>query len=224
MHDHRFAAGRCLRHDPLLIAYENQQSSLGACVLDRRAHECVDQFLEDHLTRDGLRNLDDGREVEALDRRTGCARRKSLLLDEVRMQLLELTRLPDGSPAQITFACAPQIHTRKLFETARRVKARGQFVSERLIVNKAICAGRADRLLVETLSIELAAFYSRDLCAEQCDTVLEVLRAVPRPNVELVVVGFQGLEMLLFLIGRREIPGCRVGKRVIEAKLYRLPT
>src|SRR5258707_4533440 len=129
MHDHRFAAGRCLRHDPLLIAYENQQSSLGACVLDRRAHERVDQFLEDHLTRDGLRNIDDGREVEVLDWCTDCARRKSLVLDEVRMQLLELTRLPDGYPAQITFACAPQIHARALLETTRRVKARGHSLS-----------------------------------------------------------------------------------------------
>src|SRR5258708_29875722 len=157
------------------VSGENQQSSLGACVLDRRAHECVDQFLEDHLTRDGLRNLDDGREVEVLDRRIGCARRKSLLLDEVRMQLLELTRLPDGSPAQIAIACAPQIHARKLFETARRVKARGQFVGERLIVNKGIYAGRADRLLVETLSIELPSFHPLHLYAHNPSPALELL-------------------------------------------------
>src|SRR5882762_4090409 len=168
MYDHRIAARRCISRDPLLgLSGENQQSSLGACVLDRRAHECVDQFLEDHLTRDGLRDLDDGREVEVLDRRTDCARRKSLLLDEVRMQLLELTRLPDGSPAQIAFACAPQIHARKLLETACRVKARGKFVSERLIVNKGIYAGRADRLLVETLSIEFAAVDPGDFCADK---------------------------------------------------------
>src|SRR5258708_19334247 len=147
MYEHRIAAGRCVSRDPMFgVSGENQQSSLGACVLDRRAHECVDQFLKDHLTRDGLRNLDDGREIEVLDRRTDCARRnwRSLLLDEVRMQLLELTHLPDGSPAQITFACAPQIHTRKLFETARRVEARSQFVSQRLVLDKAVSAGLAD--------------------------------------------------------------------------------
>src|ERR1700736_2808192 len=103
MYAPRIAAGRCVSRDPLLgLSGENQQSSLGACVLERRAHECVDQFLEDHLPGDGLRNLEDGREVEVLDRPTDCACRKSLLLDEVRMQLLELTHLPDGSPAQIT--------------------------------------------------------------------------------------------------------------------------
>src|ERR1700730_18511268 len=191
MYDHCIAAGRGVSRDPLLgVSGENQQSSLGARVLDRRAHECVDQFLEDHLTGDGLRNLDDRREVEVLDRRADCARRKSLLLDEVRMQLLELTGLPDGSPAQITFACAPQIHTRKISDTARGVKALGVFVSDRLVVNKAFGAGRADRLLVETLSIELAAFDPGDLCADKRSAVLEILRAVPRPNVELVVVSF----------------------------------
>src|SRR6266436_3505208 len=159
-------------------------------------------------------------------RRTNGARRAGtwVFLSEVWIRLVELSHLPDGSPTEVAIACAPQIQVRDLPEPTRRVKARGQFVSERLIVNKAICAGRADRLLVETLSIELAALDPGDLCADKRSAVLEILRAVPRPNVKLVVVGFQGLEMPRFLIGRRGIPGCRVGKRVIEAKLYRLPT
>jgi hypothetical protein len=55
MYDHRIAAGRCVSCDPLFgVSGENRQSSLGACVLDRRAQECVDQFLKDHLDQ----NLD----------------------------------------------------------------------------------------------------------------------------------------------------------------------
>ena len=42
-----------------------------------------------------------------------------------------------------------------------------------------------------------------------------------RPYFELPVVSCQSLEMLLFLVGKCGIPGCRVGKRTIEAKLCR---
>jgi hypothetical protein len=42
-------------------------------------------------------------------------------------------------------------------ETTRHVKAGGQFVGERLIVDKAVCASGADGLFVQTLGIELAA-------------------------------------------------------------------
>jgi hypothetical protein len=43
------------------------------------------------------------------------------------------------------------------FKTTRRVEARGQLVGERLIVDKAVCAGRADGLFVEALGIEFSA-------------------------------------------------------------------
>ena len=42
-----------------------------------------------------------------------------------------------------------------------------------------------------------------------------------RPDLELPVVICQSLEMLLSLVGRCRIPGCRVGKRAIEAELCR---
>src|SRR5258707_13036335 len=112
-----------------------------------------------------------------------------MFMSEVRIDSVELPHLSYGPPTKIAVAGAPQIQIRDLLEPTRRVKARSQFVSKRLVVNKTICAGRADRLLVETLSIELAAFDPGDLCADKCNAVLEVLRAVPHPNVELVVVG-----------------------------------
>src|SRR6266404_3369009 len=106
------------------------------------------------------------------------------------MRLVELSHLPDGSPTEVAVAGVPQIQIRDLLEPTRRVKARGPFVGNRLIVNKAICAGRADRLLVETLSIELAAFDPGDLCADKCNAVLEILGAILCPDLQLVVVGF----------------------------------
>ena len=54
---------------------KNQQPALGACVLDRRAHQRVDQLLQHDLARDSLRDLDHGREIEVFDRRPDRARR-----------------------------------------------------------------------------------------------------------------------------------------------------
>src|SRR6266851_2060612 len=117
------------------------------------------------------------------DRRTNGARRarKRVFLSEVWIRLVELPHLPVGSPMEITVTGVPQIQVRELLEPTRRVKACGQFVSERLIVNKAICAGRADRLLVKTLSIEIAAFDPGDLCADKCSAVRKVLRTIVGP-------------------------------------------
>jgi hypothetical protein len=46
----------------------NQQTSLGAGLLDRGAHEHVDQSFEDDLARDRLRHLDRRREIEVFNR------------------------------------------------------------------------------------------------------------------------------------------------------------
>ncbi len=55
MHGHRIAGGRGFRLYPLLGASrKNQQTSLGARLLDRGAHERVDQFFENDLPRDDL--------------------------------------------------------------------------------------------------------------------------------------------------------------------------
>ena len=76
MHGHRIAAGRGFRRDPLLSpSRKNQQASLGTRVLDRCAHERVEQLLQHDLARDCLRDLDHGREVEMFDRRRDRARR-----------------------------------------------------------------------------------------------------------------------------------------------------
>ena len=73
-------------------------------------------------------------------------------------------------------------------KAARRVEAGGEFVGERLVVNKAVCVGRADGLFVEALGVERAALEAGDLRADQRGAVLEILRAVRGPHLELAVV------------------------------------
>ena len=110
---------------------------------------------------------------------------------------------------------------RDLLETTCRVEARGEFVGERLIVDKAVCVCRADGLFVKVLGVGCAAFYACDLRAHQRRAVFEILRAILCPYFELPMVSRQSLEVLLPLVGRCGIPGCRVGKCAIKAKLCR---
>src|SRR5262249_25485366 len=92
-------------------------------------------------------------------------------------------------------------------EATGGVEARGKLMGDRLIVDKAVCARRADGLLVEPLGVELAAFDARDLRADECGSVFEILGAVLRPYFELPVVSPQGFEMPLPLVGSCGVPG-----------------
>jgi hypothetical protein len=113
----------------------------------------------------------------------------------MRMELFQLPHLAIGSPTQISVAGVLQIHTGNLLEAMRRVEPRSDFIGERLIVNNAVGAGRADGLFVEALGIELPAFEARDLGGDQRRTVREILGAVLRPHLELLVMGGQRLQM-----------------------------
>ena len=113
------------------------------------------------------------------------------------MKLFELPHLAIGSPTQIAVARVLQIHTGNLLEATRRVEAGSEFIGERLIVDKAVGAGRADGLFVEALGIDFPAFDPRYLGADQRGAVLEIVRAIRRPELELPVVGGQCVDMLL---------------------------
>lgn len=114
----------------------------------------------------------------------------------MRMKPFELPHLAIGSPTQIAVAGVPQIQAGNFLEATRRIEAGSQFIGERLIVNKAVCAGRAYGLFVEALSIELPAFDPSNLGADQRGAGFEILRAILRPYFELPVVGGQSLDIL----------------------------
>ena len=70
MHHHFLTArGRFRLYPNLGAARRNQQDTVGASVLDGRAHEGFQQSFEDDLARHCSRHLDDGRKVERLSRR-----------------------------------------------------------------------------------------------------------------------------------------------------------
>jgi choline dehydrogenase-like flavoprotein len=70
-----------------------------------------------------------------------------------------------------------RVHARYFLKTSRRVETRRQFIGKRLVVHKAVCMGRADRLLVQRFGIEGAAFDPGDLRPHQGGPVLKILWA-----------------------------------------------
>src|ERR1700733_8024358 len=98
----------------------------------------------------------------------------------------------------------------------------GQFVSEGLIVNKAVGAGRADGLFVEALGIELATLQAGDLGADQRGAVLKILWAIRRPKLELLIMRSDRPQVLLALAGCRGIAEGGLRQRAVEVIFRRL--
>src|SRR5262249_22191021 len=164
------------------------------------------------------RYLDHGREVEVLDRCRDHARRagRGRPCSEVRIHLLELPHLAIGSPAKIAVARPPQIYARKLFEAARGIEARRHFVCERFVLDEAIVTRRPDRLFVEARRVPIAALDASELCARQRGAVLEILWAMLRPELQLLVMRSQSIQVLLSL-GWCGIATGGLGQRTVKA-------
>jgi len=71
-------------------------------------------------------------------------------------------------------------------EAARRVKARGQLMSQALVLDEAVLARRVDGLFVEALRIQFPPFQTRELGANQCRAVCERCRTVICPDRYLI--------------------------------------
>src|SRR5215510_2959538 len=102
--------------------------------------------------------------------------------------MVELFYLAIGSPTEVAVPGFAQIRIRDSVERARRVKAGGGLVGNRLIMDESVCVRGADRLFIEPHRVELAAFYSCDFRANQGGAIFEILGAILRPNCELFKV------------------------------------
>src|ERR1700720_509980 len=157
-------------------------------------------------------------QIQLLNRRADRASRSRYwrFFPEVWIRLFKLANLPCGFPTEITVPGVSHVRMGDRFKTTRRVEARGQLVGERLIVDKAVGAGRADGLFVEALGIEFAALNACNLRTNQRAAVREILRTIFCPYFQLSVVRVQSLEMLLSLVRRCGVPGCGAGQRAVK--------
>ena len=62
--------------------------------------------------------------------------------------MVQLRYFAIGPPALIAIPCFEQIRVRELLETTCGVESRGELVGDRLIIDKAVAARRADGLFV----------------------------------------------------------------------------
>src|SRR5215472_13575972 len=191
LHDHILSTSDGFPVDPQLFASRcNQETSLRAGVFERRAHEPVDQLLQNHLARECLRGPNHRCEIEMLDWRFDRARwpRRALILAQPRIQLIELPYLSVGAPSQIAPPRVSQVEMCDFVEATRGVKAGAQLVCERLILDEAVCACRRDGALVQVHGLERASLDAGNLSAHKGDAILEVFPAVLRPYGKLSLV------------------------------------
>ena len=216
------AAGGRLRLDAIVLpSGKNQETSFGARVLDGRAHQRVDQLLQHDLTRYRFGHLDHGRQIEMLDWMSGSSRshRRSTLGSDLRIELLELSNLGIRSPAEIAVAGIAQVGRCNRLEAARRVKAAGPLVGDRLIVDKAVRVRRMHGFLIEVLRVEHAAFNPGDFRTNDRCAALKGDRVMLGPHFELLVVTDQSLEVLPPLVARGDLTGCSMRQRTVKLKV-----
>ena len=222
---HRAVAGFALRaNQELAPSRQEQQPTFRTGVFDRRAQHGVDELFEHDLARDGLRDLQHGRELQPLDRLADRGARVGgrFFLPQARVPLVQLPHLAIGAPSRVTVSGTPQIKMRDVVEAARRVESRGQLVRQSFVLDEAVFMCRPDRLLVQLLGIDDAAVDACDLRADQCRTALEILRTMRRPDFELFVMDRQRGPMLRLLFGADGITESGPGEPAIEFILRRL--
>ena len=83
-------------------------------------------------------------------------------------------------------------------------------------MDKAVCASRVDGPFVQAHRIKIAAFDPGNFSANQRGAVLEVLRAILRPDIELSLVKGHRLQMLLALVARRGVAACSARQRAVK--------
>src|ERR1700690_3298537 len=104
------------------------------------------------------------------------------MLAKVRMELFELPDLSFRAPAKIAVPRVPQTSVGDRFDPALGVESRGNLMGDALVLNEAVCASGLNGLLVQAHGIGVPTFDARDFGRHQSGAVLEILRAMLRPD------------------------------------------
>ena len=187
-------------------------------MLDGDAQQRVDQLLDHDFARDGLQDLQHGREFQLLDRRTDRATRivRPFFLPQARVPLVQLPYLAISAPSRVTVSGTLQIKMRDVVEAPRRVESRGQLVRQSFVLDEALLARRPNGLLIQTFGLQFPALQASHLRAYQRGSVCEILRTVLRPQRKALVMLGQRSGMLPSLIRSCRIRRGRSRERCVE--------
>src|SRR5882757_11057843 len=104
-------------------------------MLDRDAHERLDELAEFDLTRHRLRGFDYRPHIQLLDGRANSrgGRCRDWCIAEMRMKLFELPHLAERAPAKIAAPRLPQTGMGDRLDAARGVEPRGHLMGQALV-------------------------------------------------------------------------------------------
>src|SRR5262249_23980226 len=133
--------------------------------------------------------------------------RRTLVLPQPRMELIELPHLSICSPSQVGVSCVLQVEMRKLLKDTSGEKAGRQLIGADFDMHDSVDARRKDRHYVEAPHVEYPIFYSGYLGGDYCGAAFKILWAVSYPFRELSVAGTQCRNVLHEVIRRCAVAG-----------------
>src|SRR5258708_20932117 len=149
-----------LRFDPRISApKEDEQTSLGPCILHRDSYQLLDQPGKDHLARNRLRGFDYSLDIQLRDRPPSRGRRgKSSFLAQARVTFVQLLHLAEGAPTLVAIPGFAQVRVRELVEASCGLESGSNLVANRLIVDESVSLRGADGPFIKAFGIDHAPF------------------------------------------------------------------
>ncbi len=184
------------------FAHEDQIGGLCASVFEHDAHQCVDQIFQQDLAGDGLRSLGDRQQIHL---RQGCGEGCLWLRLQLQMASFELPDLAVGAPARITISRLPQIQVGACSDASLSVKRRGAFISDGLVLDKAVRMGATNCFLIKSHRRLAVAVQAGDLCRHQRVLVAEGRRIVFGPLAQLRLQRRQAFAPCALLFGANRL-------------------
>src|ERR1700743_3528979 len=199
------AAARRFCDGPWFVALEqDEQTTLGAGMLDRYPQQRLDELAELYLDRHRLRGLEHRSDIELLRGRAngsggGC---RGWRVTVMRVKLFELPHLAERAPAQIAAPRLPQTGMGDRLDAARRVEARAHLMGHALVLHEAVLASRLNGALVQTHGVGVPPLEPGDLRRYQGAFVAKGGWIVLSPHAQLLPMGRKEVAPPSLLVGR----------------------
>ena len=120
------------------------------------------------------------------------------------------------TPTQVAIPGVSKIRICARLIAAGEVELRSEFVRNALVLSEPVLPRRSDGLLIQALGVQFPAFDAGDLGADQRHAVREILRAILRPEIDLLMVGGECFQILGPLLARCKVVLSRPRERVIK--------